>query len=112
MVGTGHIDTAHLEDMLHEPLNYLSACMQDTVTGFLLAGVGSVDLRKTTNFLVVNDSESACACRLLYGSKVQRLVPAETTVKQVEDTFKDFTQRDNIAIVLINQFVSLDCFIG
>ena len=36
--------------------------------------------------------------------------PAETTVKQVEDTFKDFTQRDNIAIVLINQFVSLGCW--
>lgn len=31
--------------------------MQDTVTGFLLAGVGNVDLRKKTNFLVVNESE-------------------------------------------------------
>lgn len=58
---------------------------EDTVTGFLLAGVGNVDLRKNTNFLVVND---------------------KTTVKQVEDTFKDFTNRDNVAIVLINQFVA------
>lgn len=30
--------------------------LQDTVTGFLLAGVGNVDLRKKTNFLVVNES--------------------------------------------------------
>ena len=26
-------------------------------------------------------------------------------MKQVEDTFKDFTSREDIAIVLINQFV-------
>ena len=32
-------------------------------------------------------------------------VHAETTVKQIEDTFKDFTTREDIAIVLINQFV-------
>ena len=32
--------------------------------------------------------------------------PAETTVKQIEDTFKDFTTREDIAIVLIVQFVS------
>lgn len=30
-------------------------------------------------------------------------------MRQVEDTFKDFTQRDNIAIILINQFVSVRC---
>jgi vacuolar-type H+-ATPase subunit F/Vma7 len=30
---------------------------QDTITGFLLAGVGHVDLRKTSNFLVVDGSE-------------------------------------------------------
>lgn len=35
--------------------------VQDTVTGFLLAGVGNVDLRKNTNFLVVSESApSAC----------------------------------------------------
>lgn len=36
----------------HSPLH------QDTVTGFLLAGVGHVDLRRNSNFLIVNDSES------------------------------------------------------
>ena len=30
---------------------------EDTITGFLLAGVGNVDLRKKTNFLIVNESE-------------------------------------------------------
>ena len=31
--------------------------MQDTVTGFLLAGIGNVDLRKKSNFLVVTESK-------------------------------------------------------
>lgn len=30
---------------------------QDTVTGFLLAGVGNVDLRRKSNFLVVTESK-------------------------------------------------------
>ena len=30
---------------------------QDTITGFLLAGVGNVDLRKKRNYLVVDASE-------------------------------------------------------
>jgi hypothetical protein len=30
----------------------------------------------------------------------------ETTVKQIEDAFKEFTARDDIAIVLISQYVS------
>jgi vacuolar-type H+-ATPase subunit F/Vma7 len=31
---------------------------------------------------------------------------AETTVKQIEDAFKEFTAREDIAIVLISQYVS------
>ena len=31
-------------------------CVQDTVTGFLLAGVGNVDARRKTNFLIVDSS--------------------------------------------------------
>ena len=31
-------------------------CSQDTVTGFLLAGIGNMDLRRKGNFLVVNES--------------------------------------------------------
>jgi ATP synthase F subunit len=55
---------------------------EDTITGFLLAGVGDVDLRKRTNFLVVD---------------------GKTTVRHIEATFKDFTNRDDVAIVLISQ---------
>lgn len=55
---------------------------EDTITGFLLAGVGDVDLRKRTNFLVVD---------------------GKTTVRHIEASFKDFTARDDVAIVLISQ---------
>ena len=33
-------------------------------------------------------------------------VPAETSVKKIEDTFKDYTNRDDIAIILINQHIA------
>ena len=58
---------------------------EDTVTGFLLAGVGNVDVRRNTNFLVVD---------------------GKTTKKAIEDAFKDLTTREDIAVVLINQTVA------
>ncbi|KAJ0053727.1 hypothetical protein Pint_03213 [Pistacia integerrima] len=58
---------------------------EDTVVGFLLAGVGNVDLRRKTNYLIVD---------------------AKTTVKQIEDAFKEFSSREDIAIVLISQYVA------
>ncbi|CAI9107725.1 OLC1v1007159C2 [Oldenlandia corymbosa var. corymbosa] len=58
---------------------------EDTVTGFLLAGVGNVDLRRKTNYLIVD---------------------SKTTVKQIEDAFKDFTSREDVAVVLLSQYVS------
>ncbi|GAA0147359.1 ATP synthase [Lithospermum erythrorhizon] len=58
---------------------------EDTVTGFLLAGVGNVDLRRKTNYLIVD---------------------SKTTSKQIEDAFKEFTSREDIAIVLISQYVA------
>ncbi|RZC52275.1 hypothetical protein C5167_020701 [Papaver somniferum] len=51
---------------------------EDTITGFLLAGVGNVDLRRKTNYLIVD---------------------SKTTVKAIEDAFKDFISREDIAIV-------------
>ena len=33
-------------------------------------------------------------------------IAAETSVKKIEDTFKDFTNRDDIAIILINQHIA------
>lgn len=32
-------------------------CDQDTATGLLLTGIGHVDYRKTSNFLIVDESE-------------------------------------------------------
>ncbi|KAJ7527483.1 hypothetical protein O6H91_16G057000 [Diphasiastrum complanatum] len=57
---------------------------EDTVTGFLLAGVGNVDLRRKTNYLIVD---------------------SKTPVKAIEDAFKEFTTRDDIAVLLISQYV-------
>ncbi|CAN6215502.1 unnamed protein product [Urochloa humidicola] len=50
-----------------------------------MAGVGNVDLRKKTNYLLVDN---------------------KTTVKQIEDAFKEFTAREDIAIVLISQYIA------
>uniref|UniRef100_A0A2P2KHV5 V-type proton ATPase subunit F n=1 Tax=Rhizophora mucronata TaxID=61149 RepID=A0A2P2KHV5_RHIMU len=58
---------------------------EDTVVGFLLAGVGNVDLRRKTNYLIVD---------------------SKTTIKQIEEAFKEFTTREDIAIVLISQYVA------
>jgi vacuolar-type H+-ATPase subunit F/Vma7 len=55
---------------------------QDTITGFLLAGVGNVDLRKRSNFL---------------------LVDGKTSAKDIEASFREFTSRDDIAILLLSQ---------
>jgi V-type H+-transporting ATPase subunit F len=54
------------------------------VTGFLLAGVGH-RTASSTNFLIVNP---------------------DTPIKTVEETFQNFTLRDDIGIVLINQHVA------
>mmetsp|Transcript_10768 Transcript_10768/g.28803 ORF Transcript_10768/g.28803 Transcript_10768/m.28803 type:complete len:126 (-) Transcript_10768:5584-5961(-) len=58
---------------------------EDTVTGFLLAGVGQKDPRRENYFIV--DSK-------------------ETPLQAIEDAFVGFTQRDDIAIILINQFIA------
>ena len=31
---------------------------------------------------------------------------AETTTKEIEDAFKDFTSREDIAVVLISQYIA------
>lgn len=58
---------------------------EDTTTGFLLAGMGNIDLRKKSNYLVVD---------------------AKTPLKNIEQAFKEFTARDDVAIVLISQTVA------
>ncbi|KMZ66397.1 V-type proton ATPase subunit F [Zostera marina] len=58
---------------------------EDTVTGFLMAGVGNADLRRKTNYLIVD---------------------SKTSVKTIEETFKEFTSKEDVAIVLISQYVA------
>lgn len=58
---------------------------EDTVTGMLLAGIGNVDARRTSNFVVVD---------------------AKTTPGQVEEAFHRFTKRTDVAVLLINQYIA------
>ncbi|KAI8618928.1 ATPase, V1 complex, subunit F [Chytriomyces sp. MP71] len=60
---------------------------EDTVTGLLLAGVGHIDSKQKSNFLVVD---------------------SKTTLSTLEDAFLEFTKRKDIAIILINQHVADD----
>jgi V-type H+-transporting ATPase subunit F len=82
---------------------------QDTITGFLLAGVGNIDLRRKSNFLIVDQSarlrlvDRSCAQRVVLTAP--RAPPAETTTRAIEEAFKDFINREDIAVILINQYV-------
>jgi len=58
---------------------------EDTCTGFLLGGIGELDKHRKPNFLVVDKN---------------------TSVSDVEEAFKSFSTRDDIAIILINQNIA------
>ena len=57
---------------------------EDTVTGFLLAGVGH-RTAENSNFLIVK---------------------SDTTISLIEETFKSLTSRSDVGIVLINQHIA------
>mmetsp|Transcript_22317 Transcript_22317/g.27485 ORF Transcript_22317/g.27485 Transcript_22317/m.27485 type:complete len:121 (-) Transcript_22317:82-444(-) len=58
---------------------------EDTVTGFLLTGIGDKNRKGQRNFCVVNN---------------------DTTLQTIENAFKELTQRNDIGILLINQFIA------
>eukprot|EP00002_Diphylleia_rotans_P017169 TRINITY_DN3329_c0_g2_i5.p1 TRINITY_DN3329_c0_g2~~TRINITY_DN3329_c0_g2_i5.p1 ORF type:complete len:122 (-),score=25.16 TRINITY_DN3329_c0_g2_i5:419-784(-) len=61
---------------------------EDTITGFLLAGVGQTDrARNRSNFYIVNHA---------------------TPISDVEQAFTDMTSRNDISILLISQFIAND----
>ena len=62
----------------------MRVCVQDTVTGFLLAGVGH-RTASGSNFLIVKH---------------------DTKLQLVEEAFQDFSTRDDVGIILINQHVA------
>ncbi|KDD76326.1 hypothetical protein H632_c267p1 [Helicosporidium sp. ATCC 50920] len=74
----------------------------DTATGLLLTGIGHIDYKKDTNFLIVDDSKS--------GARRWRndaCLDAETTQQQIESAFKTFTERSDVSVLLINQSIAL-----
>ena len=58
---------------------------EDTVTGMLLAGIGNVDARRTSNFMVCD---------------------SKTTPGMLEEAFHRFTKRTDVAVLLINQYLA------
>ncbi|KAL3077316.1 hypothetical protein niasHS_013305 [Heterodera schachtii] len=58
---------------------------EDTVVGFLLGGVGQLNKARKPNFVIVDKN---------------------TSVAEIEDAFRTFCTRDDIAIILINQHVA------
>ncbi|KAK7064509.1 V-type proton ATPase subunit F [Favolaschia claudopus] len=58
---------------------------EDSITGLLLAGVGHINENQKKNFLVVD---------------------TKTQVSTIEAAFQDFTERKDIAILLINQHIA------
>lgn len=58
---------------------------EDTVVGFMLGGIGQLNKARKPNYFIV-DKNSA--------------------VTEIEEVFKNFVSRDDIAIILINQHVA------
>ncbi|CAI5443504.1 unnamed protein product [Caenorhabditis angaria] len=58
---------------------------EDTVVGFLLGGVGELNKARKPNYLIVDKG---------------------TSLQEIEDAFKGFCARDDIAIILINQHIA------
>ena len=105
---------------------------EDTATGLLLTGVGHVDARRRANFLAVDDSERAllllpllplllnlqyhrlrlqhhCLRRTVTTAHPPRPPHAplpETTQAAIEDAFREFTTREDVAVLLITQAVA------
>eukprot|EP01100_Stratorugosa_tubuloviscum_P015741 TRINITY_DN92_c0_g1_i1.p1 TRINITY_DN92_c0_g1~~TRINITY_DN92_c0_g1_i1.p1 ORF type:complete len:124 (-),score=55.58 TRINITY_DN92_c0_g1_i1:143-514(-) len=58
---------------------------EDTVAGLLLVGVGNVDEKKRSNFLVVD---------------------SKTKQTQIVEAFKQFTRREDVCMLIISQHVA------
>ncbi|XP_072019900.1 V-type proton ATPase subunit F-like isoform X1 [Amphiura filiformis] len=70
--------------MAHGKIGKLLAVIgdEDTCTGFLLGGIGEINNKRQSNFLVVEKT---------------------TSVHEIEECFNNFVSRKDIAIILINQ---------
>ena len=79
---------------------------QDTVTGFLLAGIGCT-LDEQKNFMVVDDSELPLTPGAQQVTRAV-LAPAETKRYDIEATFNEFVTRHDIGLLMINQNIADD----
>ena len=68
----------------------------------LLAGIGNFDSHQKRNYLIVDNSKNIIIDNLTINTLFFII---ETSAETVEECFKDFTTRRDIAIVLINQHV-------
>ncbi|KAG1787865.1 ATPase, V1 complex, subunit F [Suillus plorans] len=75
---------------------------EDSITGLLLAGVGHINEHQRKNFLVVDSSEVFGVFYIISHSRTS----PETQISGIEAAFQEFTQRKDIAIVLINQHIA------
>lgn len=87
---------------------------QDSITGLLLAGIGHVNEQQKKNFLIVDSSKCSrlpsLFMRVFYASSNDSIsnlaeIHSETQVSIIESAFEEFTERKDIAILLINQHV-------
>ncbi|XP_057293778.1 V-type proton ATPase subunit F-like [Hydractinia symbiolongicarpus] len=58
---------------------------QDTCTGFLLGGIGEVNMKRQKNFFVVTK---------------------DSTIHEIEEAFNKFAARQDVAIILITQKIA------
>ncbi|MCL4132434.1 UNVERIFIED_CONTAM: hypothetical protein GTU68_004236 [Idotea baltica] len=58
---------------------------EDTCVGFLLGGIGEINKKREPNFLVVDKN---------------------TSVQEIEESYKNFVKRPDIDIILINQNIA------
>ncbi|XP_059174203.1 V-type proton ATPase subunit F-like [Physella acuta] len=58
---------------------------EDTCIGFVLGGVGEMNKNRNANFMVVDKN---------------------TSIGEIEETFRSYLKRDDIGIILINQNVA------
>merc|ERR1711988_197834 len=60
---------------------------EDTVTGFLLAGIGDIDSGNGSNFTLVEQGDN-------------------TSQEAIELAFRNYTKRADISVILINQWIA------
>eukprot|EP00745_Piridium_sociabile_P005606 TRINITY_DN13491_c0_g1_i1.p1 TRINITY_DN13491_c0_g1~~TRINITY_DN13491_c0_g1_i1.p1 ORF type:complete len:136 (+),score=37.74 TRINITY_DN13491_c0_g1_i1:41-409(+) len=58
---------------------------EDTCTGFIVGGIGELNKHRVPNYMVVTK---------------------DTPAMEIEETFKNYLKRDDIAIILINQSIA------